>query len=93
MESKVREILSTGEGKAMIGASVPCLEGEQKVTGAAQYLVDLELPGMLCGKILRSPVPHAKVVHVNPRRAESLPGVFCVVTREDFKDGRIHPYY
>jgi len=93
VESKVREILSTGEGKAMIGASVPCLEGEQKVTGAAQYLVDLELPGMLCGKILRSPVPHAKVVHVNPRQAESLPGVFCVVTREDFKDGRIHPYY
>jgi CO/xanthine dehydrogenase Mo-binding subunit len=65
------------------GRSVPRLDGTEKVTGAAVYTGDLELPGMAYAKILRSPVPHAKLMRIDAKRAEGLPGVFAVLTRDD----------
>jgi CO/xanthine dehydrogenase Mo-binding subunit len=59
------------------------VDGEEKVTGKAVYTGDIELVGMAYGKIVRSPFPHAKVVKIDARKAERLPGVITVLTRED----------
>ncbi len=65
------------------GTSPRRLDGVEKVTGAAVYTGDLELPGMGFAKILRSPTPHARIVKIDARKAETLPGVFAVLTRDD----------
>lgn len=66
-----------------IGKSVPRKDGPVKASGEAQYTVDIVLPGMLCCKILRSPLPHARILRVDTSRAERLPGVQAVVTAKD----------
>jgi CO/xanthine dehydrogenase Mo-binding subunit len=63
-----------------IGKRIPKLDAEEKVTGRAPYIHDLKLPGMLYGKILYSPHPHAKIVRMDTSRAEKLPGVKAVLT-------------
>lgn len=55
-----------------------------KVTGAAKYGVDFNMPGMLYGKILRSPHAHAKIVSIDTSKAEAVPGVLAVATSSDF---------
>ncbi|MCY4487646.1 MAG: xanthine dehydrogenase family protein molybdopterin-binding subunit [Deltaproteobacteria bacterium] len=74
-----------------VGTDVPRVDGNAKVAGSAQYTADIELPGMLHAKALRSPHPHAKLVSVDVSRAAALPGVIAVVTRDDL-DG-LNPYY
>ncbi len=54
-----------------------------KATGEAKYTDDMVLPGMLYGKILRSPYPHARILDIDTSRAERLPGVKAVVTGRD----------
>jgi CO/xanthine dehydrogenase Mo-binding subunit len=68
-----------------IGQSVPRADGKDKVTGAAVYTGDMKPPGMLYGKVLRSPVPHARIRRIDGRRAESIPGVLAVLTRENLQ--------
>jgi len=58
-------------------------DGDEKVTGKAIYTVDIELPGMAHGKILRSPYAHARLKRVDASKAEKLSGVFAVITRDD----------
>jgi carbon-monoxide dehydrogenase large subunit len=67
----------------MIGAPVPRIEGPDKVTGRTRFAADIELPGMLWGKILRSPHPHARIRRVDAAAAWSVPGVKAVVTGQD----------
>jgi 4-hydroxybenzoyl-CoA reductase alpha subunit len=71
------------EELSFVGKSVPRKDGVEKVTGKALYTVDMVLPGMLWGKILRSPYPHAKILHIDTNRAEKLPGVKAVITGKD----------
>ena len=59
-------------------------DGWDKVTGAARYGADIQLPGMLHGMILRSPHPHARIRSINTSKAEALPGVRAVATAADF---------
>ena len=66
-----------------VGKSVPRKDGPTKVSGSAEYTVDVSLPGMLCGKVLRSPHPHARIVSIDTSRAERLRGVKAVVTAKD----------
>ena len=66
-----------------VGQSVPRKDGPLKATGRAQYAVDISLPGMLIGKVLRSPHPHARLRHIDTSRAERLAGVKAVVTAAD----------
>ena len=61
-------------------------DGVDKVTGRAQYGADLVLPGMLVGKIKRSPHAHARIVSIDTRRARALPGVKSVITAADLPD-------
>ena len=66
-----------------VGKSVPRKDGPLKATGRAQYAVDVALPGMLIGKVLRSPYPHARILSLDTSQAEKLPGVKAVVTAAD----------
>lgn len=69
----------------------PRIDAVSKVTGQAVYTEDLPLPpGTLYGAILRSPYAHARLVAIDAQRAERLPGVHAVVTREHLGD--LHPF-
>lgn len=64
-------------------------EGPDKVAGRARYPADILLPGTLWGKALRSPLPHARIVHIDASRARQVPGVHAVITAADIPDTRI----
>ena len=68
---------------SVIGKSYPQLDHVAKVKGEAQYVDDIVLPNMLCGKILRSTLPHAKILNIDTSKAEALPGVKAVITGKD----------
>ena len=59
-------------------------DGLEKVTGAAKYGADIQLSGMLHGKILRSPHAHAYIRSIDTSKAEALPGVVAVAWSKDF---------
>ncbi len=61
-------------------------DGVEKVTGAARYGADLNLPGMLVGKVLRSPHAHANIRGIDTSKAEALQGVKAVITAADILD-------
>lgn len=67
----------------VIGQSVPKKEAGEKVTGRMQYSGDLIFPDLLIGKILHSPVPHARILNIDTSRASALPGVKAVITHKD----------
>lgn len=66
-----------------VGESVPALDAIAKVKGAVPYAINRELPEMLAVKVLRSVLPHARLLHVDTRAAENLPGVAAVLTGAD----------
>ncbi|HZU05972.1 MAG TPA: xanthine dehydrogenase family protein molybdopterin-binding subunit [Chloroflexota bacterium] len=68
---------------AVVGKRVLRVDGFEKVTGLGKYVADISLPGMLIGKVLRSPLPHARIVRIDTSRARRVPGVRAVVTAED----------
>jgi CO/xanthine dehydrogenase Mo-binding subunit len=74
-----------------VGASTPRIDGVEKVTGEAKFAGDLMMPGLLEAKVLRSPLPHALIESIDTSKAESLPGVVAILTRDDL--GGIDPYY
>jgi xanthine dehydrogenase molybdenum-binding subunit len=61
-------------------------DGVEKVTGRARYGADYALPGMLHGKVLRSPHAHARIKSINYEKALKMPGVFAVITGADFPE-------
>ena len=76
-----------------VGQSIWRVDGEKKVRGEALYTIDLKMEGMLHGRILRSPFPHAKLIKIDTSAAAKLPGVFAVLSREDFpQGGPLSPY-
>ncbi|HSG17574.1 MAG TPA: molybdopterin cofactor-binding domain-containing protein [Anaerolineae bacterium] len=72
----------------VVGKSLPRVDAYAKVTGQAKFTVDISLPRMLHGKILRSPHPHARILNVDTTAAERLPGVKAVITGRDTTDMR-----
>lgn len=73
---------------AVVGEGLPRIDGPEKACGQAQFTVDIKLPGMLYGKILRSPYPHARIINIDTSAAEALPGVKAVITGQDVDDVR-----
>jgi carbon-monoxide dehydrogenase large subunit len=67
-----------------VGTRAPRVDSVEKVTGGAIYGVDVALPGMLHGAVLRSPYPHARIVSIDTSAALAAPGVQVVVTGRDF---------
>ena len=78
-------VLSTQEFD-VVGTRPLRHDGPDKVMGRARYAADIHLTGMLHGKILRSPHPHARIRGIDARRALALPGVLAVVTAADFPE-------
>ena len=72
-----------------IGQPVTQEEGPEKVSGKALYAADLLLPGMLWGKVLRSPYAHAHILRIDTARARQVPGVHAVLTGQDLPDRRV----
>jgi 4-hydroxybenzoyl-CoA reductase subunit alpha len=67
----------------VIGKRQPRLDGAEKCSGRSVFSDDVDLPGMLCGKILRSPHAHARILSIDTSKAEALPGVKAVLTAKD----------
>jgi len=68
---------------SVVGKPIPRVDGSLKASGEAKFTVDIVLPGMLYGKILRSPYPHARILNIDTTKAEALPGVKAVITGKD----------
>ena len=73
-----------------LGANVERVDGPAKIRGLAQYTGDVEIPGMVYAKVLRSTYPHARLVRVDASRAERFPGVVAVFTRDDLTGMNAH---
>ncbi len=71
------------EELSVVGKRLPRPDAPDKATGAARYTADIRLPGMLIGKVLRSPYPHARIIRVDTSKARTLPGVEAIITIED----------
>jgi CO/xanthine dehydrogenase Mo-binding subunit len=76
---------------AAIGQPVPRRDAAEKLRGKAQFAGDIVVPRMLHGKVLRSPLPHARIVAIDASAAEAMPGVVCVLTAADLGD--LDPYW
>ena len=76
----------SGPGFRWVGARPVRPDGLDKVTGRANFGADFTMPGMLVGRILRSPHAHARVAGIDASAALAVPGVKAVVTAEDFPD-------
>jgi len=68
--------------QSAIGKNLRRVDGLEKTTGQAAFTGDLKLPGLAYGKVLRSPLPHARIRRIDSRKAESMPGVVAVLTRD-----------
>src|SRR5436309_2038931 len=89
--SNCRNVRPDPESLRVVGQSVRRVDAPEKVTGRARYVTDMELPGTLHAKLLRSPYPHAKILRVDVARARAAPGVRAVVTSADLD--WCDPYY
>ena len=68
-----------------VGHATPRIDAAERVTGRAKYTGDVQLPGMLYAKVLRSPHPHANIRSIDVSKAKALPGVKAVLTNENCK--------
>jgi xanthine dehydrogenase, molybdenum binding subunit apoprotein (EC 1.17.1.4) len=75
----------------VVGTRVARPDGIDKVTGRARFGADMSAPGMLVGRVLRSPHAHARIVSIDTSAAKALDGVHAVVTRADFPDLDLDP--
>src|SRR6188508_2866984 len=69
-----------------IGKRTPRPDGAEKVMGRAAYAADTSMPGMIWGKVLRSPHPHARIKSIDTAKAAALPGVEAVIGGKDLDD-------
>ncbi len=76
-----------------VGKSVPRLEGRAKVTGRAEYVHNLRLPGMLHGKIFRSTIAHGRIKRIDTSAARAVEGVHRVITGADIRTVIPDPHY
>src|SRR3954468_6128748 len=76
-----------------VGRSLPRLEAQAKVSGRAEYVHNLHLPGMLYGKIVRSAIAHGRIRSIDVSAAQAVEGVYRVITSEDVRKVIPEPYY
>ncbi len=75
-----------------VGKNVPKIDSLEKALGKAIYINDMTFPGMLHGKILRSPYPHARIAQIDVSQARRVAGVEAVITAEDLPGGLYGPF-
>jgi putative selenate reductase molybdopterin-binding subunit len=66
-----------------VGRATPRIDAKERVTGSAKYTLDVNLPGMLYARVLRSPHPHARIRSIDDSKARAMPGVVAVVTNKN----------
>src|ERR687888_1633006 len=76
-----------------VGQAISMIDAQKRVTGGIDYTLNFELPRMLYGRILRSPHAHARILKLDTSRAERLPGVAAVLSRNDLTGDEIEPYF
>ena len=84
---------SAGSAAGSVGQSVPRLEARAKVTGRAEYVHNLRLPGMLHARIFRSTIAHGRIKRIDVTAARAVAGVHRIVTGEDIRTLIPDPYY
>jgi CO/xanthine dehydrogenase Mo-binding subunit len=82
-----------GTSGPLTGQALPYLDAVERVTGTVPYTLNLELPGMLHVKLLRSPHAHARIRSIDASAAERLPGVVCVLTGPRLRTLPVQPQY
>jgi putative selenate reductase molybdopterin-binding subunit len=70
---------------SVIGHATPRIDAVERVTGKADYTGDIQMPGMLYARVLRSPHPHARLAAIDTSKARALPGVKAILTHETCK--------
>jgi CO/xanthine dehydrogenase Mo-binding subunit len=83
---------SLDRGLTVIGKPLNRSDAAEKVTGQAKYSGDIKLPGMIYGKTLHCPYPRARIMRIDTSKAEALPGVMAVLTKENVKGWRTSWY-
>jgi len=73
---------------SIVGKKITRVDGIEKATGRAIYAGDIKFPNMLYGKVLRSKLPHARILNIDTTRASKLPGVKAVITGKDLPERR-----
>ncbi len=91
MSSSIVSDVDLRRTTAAVGQNHPRIDGPVKISGKAQYVGDLRIPGMLYGKVFRSPIAHGRIVSIDISEAQSMIGVVAVLTGDDLKD--LDPYY
>src|SRR4030095_16562212 len=79
----MRKLKTSSTSLKTIGRATPRVDAVERVTGKATYTNDVQLPGMLYARILRSPHPHARIRKIDVSKALALPGVKTVLTHEN----------
>jgi CO/xanthine dehydrogenase Mo-binding subunit len=77
---------------SFIGKRIPKIDSVPLAKGETKFVIDLKLPSMLFGKILTSPYPHARILHIDTTKARRLPGVKAIITAEDMPDKKFGGY-
>ena len=72
----------------VIGKNEPVVGRMDRANGRFKFVTDMKLPGMLVGKLLRSPLPHAIIKNIDVSRARRLPGVECAICWKDVRKKR-----
>jgi len=85
--------MSKSAQSATVGRSIPRIEARAKVSGRAEYVHNLRLPGMLYGKIFRSTVAHGRIRSIDLSAAQAVEGVHRVVTAQDIRTVIPDPHY
>ena len=70
---------------SVVGKKTTRIDAYERVTGQAKYTRDVQLPGMLYARVLRSPHPHARILSIDTSKAENLPGVRSVIHHKNAK--------
>src|ERR1700736_4599779 len=83
LTARAWEITEVAEEFSVVGKPLIKPDAYAKVSGQTKFADDLALPRMLFGRILRSPHPHARILHVDTARARALPGVLAALTGDD----------
>ncbi|HRA79230.1 MAG TPA: hypothetical protein PK956_10520, partial [Burkholderiaceae bacterium] len=85
---KVAEKMVLIERDSLIGKRITKMDAPEKASGMTRYVHDIDLPGQLYGKILRSARVHARIRRIDTSKAKALPGVHVVITAADVPDQR-----
>lgn len=75
-----------------VGKNIPKIDALEKALGKAVYINDITIPGMLYGKVLRSPHPHARILRIDVSRAQKAHGLRALITADSLPDGRYGPF-